>query len=41
MVNETFVRRLMPELQTSAEAVGKRFSFQTVRVDHSAASWAL
>jgi predicted permease len=27
IVNETFVRRLMPELQTSAEAVGKRFSF--------------
>jgi predicted permease len=27
VVNETFVRRLMPELQSSAEAVGKRFSF--------------
>jgi len=27
IVNETFVRRLMPELQNSAEAVGKRFSF--------------
>jgi predicted permease len=27
IVNETFVRRLMPELQSSAEAVGKRFSF--------------
>jgi predicted permease len=27
IVNETFVRRLMPELQTSAEAIGKRFSF--------------
>jgi predicted permease len=27
IVNETFVRRLMPELQTSAEAVGKRFSY--------------
>ena len=27
VVNETFVRRLLPELQTSAEAVGKRFSF--------------
>jgi predicted permease len=26
IVNETFVRRLMPELKTSAEAVGKRFS---------------
>jgi predicted permease len=28
VVNETFVRRLMPELQTSGEAVGKRFSFR-------------
>jgi len=28
VVNETFVRRLLPELQSSAEAVGKRFSFQ-------------
>ncbi|HEU4509154.1 MAG TPA: ABC transporter permease [Pyrinomonadaceae bacterium] len=27
VVNETFVRRLMPELPSSAEAVGKRFSF--------------
>ena len=27
IVNETFVRRLMPELQNTAEAVGKRFSF--------------
>jgi predicted permease len=27
IVNETFVRRLMPELQSTAEAVGKRFSF--------------
>jgi predicted permease len=27
VVNETFVRRLMPELQDSAAAVGKRFSF--------------
>jgi predicted permease len=27
IVNETFVRRMMPELQNSAEAVGKRFSF--------------
>ena len=27
IVNETFVRRLMPELQTTGEAVGKRFSF--------------
>jgi putative ABC transport system permease protein len=27
IVNETFVRRLMPELQSPAEAVGKRFSF--------------
>ena len=27
VVNETFVRRLMPELQSTAEAVGKRFSF--------------
>src|SRR5215217_964113 len=28
IVNETFVRRLMPELQTTAEAIGKRFSFR-------------
>ena len=28
IVNETFVRRIMPELQNSAEAVGKRFSFR-------------
>ena len=27
IVNETFVRRLMPELQNMSEAVGKRFSF--------------
>ena len=27
VVNETFVRRLLPELQNPAEAVGKRFSF--------------
>jgi len=27
VVNETFVRRLFPELQSGAEAVGKRFSF--------------
>jgi predicted permease len=27
VVNETFVRRLMPEVQSTAEAVGKRFSF--------------
>jgi len=27
VVNETFVRRLLPELQTAAEAVGKRFSY--------------
>jgi macrolide transport system ATP-binding/permease protein len=27
VVNETFVRRLMPELQNISEAVGKRFSF--------------
>jgi predicted permease len=27
VVNETFVKRLMPELQSSAEALGKRFSF--------------
>ena len=27
MVNETFVRRLLPELQTPADAVGRRFSF--------------
>ena len=34
VVNEYFVRRLMPELQSTAEAVGKRFSFR-VPVDHS------
>ncbi|HEV8170018.1 MAG TPA: FtsX-like permease family protein, partial [Pyrinomonadaceae bacterium] len=28
LVNETFVRRLMPEVQNTAEAVGKRFSFK-------------
>lgn len=28
VVNETFVKRLLPELQNSAEAVGKRFSFE-------------
>ena len=28
IVNETFVRRLLPELQSSADAVGKRFSFR-------------
>src|SRR6185369_17150102 len=28
VVNETFVRRLLPELQNTAEAVGKRFSFK-------------
>ena len=28
VVNETFVKRLLPELQNPAEAVGKRFSFQ-------------
>ena len=28
VVNETFVRRLMPELQNTAEALGKRFSFK-------------
>src|SRR5215203_118579 len=28
VVNETFVRRLMPELQNNAEAIGKRFSFR-------------
>jgi predicted permease len=28
VVNEYFVRRLMPEVQTPAEAVGKRFSFE-------------
>ena len=27
IVNETFVRRLMPELQNISEAIGKRFSF--------------
>lgn len=27
IVNETFVRRLLPELQNHAEAIGKRFSF--------------
>ncbi|HJP93204.1 MAG TPA: ABC transporter permease [Pyrinomonadaceae bacterium] len=29
LVNETFVRRLMPELQTTGEALGRRFSFQS------------
>ncbi|HET6974479.1 MAG TPA: FtsX-like permease family protein, partial [Pyrinomonadaceae bacterium] len=29
VVNEFFVRRLMPELQNPAEAVGKRFSFRS------------
>ena len=29
IVNETFVRRFMPELQTSAEAIGKRISFRS------------
>jgi predicted permease len=29
VVNETFVRRMLPEVQTSAEAVGRRFSFQS------------
>ena len=29
VVNEYFIRRLMPELQTPAEAVGKRFSFRS------------
>ncbi|HEY0367924.1 MAG TPA: FtsX-like permease family protein, partial [Pyrinomonadaceae bacterium] len=29
VVNEYFLRRLMPELQTPAEAVGKRFSFRS------------
>ena len=28
MVNETLVRRFMPELRTSADAIGKRFSFR-------------
>src|SRR5215207_9507133 len=28
VVNETFVRRLMPEVQSSAEAIGRRFSFR-------------
>ena len=28
VVNEYFVRRMMPELQSTAEAVGKRFSFR-------------
>jgi predicted permease len=28
MVNETFVRRFLPELRTSGEALGRRFSFQ-------------
>src|SRR5215216_4322840 len=28
VVNEAFVRRLLPELQTTADALGKRFSFQ-------------
>src|SRR5215207_2870786 len=27
VVNEAFVRRLLPELQTTADAIGKRFSF--------------
>lgn len=27
IVNETFVRKMMPELQNTADAVGKRFSF--------------
>ena len=27
IVNETFVRRLLPELQSPSEAIGKRFSF--------------
>src|SRR6185295_2834119 len=31
VVNEYFVRRLMPEVQTPAEAVGKRFSFKSAR----------
>jgi hypothetical protein len=29
VVNEIFVRRLMPEVQSPAEAVGKRFSFHS------------
>jgi predicted permease len=29
VVNEHFVRRLMPELKTPAEAIGKRFSFRS------------
>src|SRR5215204_1900068 len=29
VVNEHFVRRLLPEVQTPAEAVGKRFSFKS------------
>jgi putative ABC transport system permease protein len=29
VVNEYFVRRMMPELQSTAEAVGKRFSFHS------------
>lgn len=29
IVNETFVRRLMPEVQNPAEAIGKRFSFSS------------
>jgi len=29
VVNEYFVRRMMPELQSNAEAVGKRFSFSS------------
>ncbi|HKG48700.1 MAG TPA: ABC transporter permease [Pyrinomonadaceae bacterium] len=29
VVNEYFVKRMLPELQTPAEAVGKRFSFRT------------
>ncbi len=28
VVNEAFVRRMLPELQTTAEVVGKRFSFR-------------
>ncbi len=28
IVNETFVRRLMPEMQNTADAIGKRFSFR-------------
>ena len=29
VVNETFVKRFMPELQNSAEAIGRRFSFES------------